>query len=76
MVTSGEWESGGGTLYGQGIKRYKLLYVKQAAGVYCITKEIQPIFYNNYKWSITYKNCESLYCIPVIYAVASLMAQW
>ena len=25
------------------------------------------MFYNNYKWSITFKNCESLYCIPVIY---------
>ena len=23
--------------------------------------------YNNYKWSITFKNCESLYCTPVTY---------
>ena len=35
--------------------------------MYCIRWEIQPIFYNNYKWSITFKNCESLYFIPVTY---------
>ena len=23
------------------------------------------MFYNNYKWSITFKHCESLYCTPV-----------
>ena len=28
---------------------------------------IQPTFYNNYKWSITFKNCKALYCIPIIY---------
>ena len=26
-----------------------------------------PIFYNNFKWSITFKNCESLCCMPVTY---------
>ena len=30
-------------------------------------REIQPIFYNNYKWSIIFKNCESLCCIPETY---------
>ena len=28
---------------------------------------IESIFYNNYKWSIIFKNCESLYCTPVTY---------
>ena len=27
------------------------------------------IFYNNYKWSITIKNCESLYCTPITYII-------
>ena len=31
------------------------------------TQEIQSIFYNNYKWNITFKNCESLYCTYVTY---------
>ena len=25
------------------------------------------VFYNNYERSITFKNCESLYCTPVTY---------
>ena len=33
------------------------------------TQGIQPIFYNNYKWSITFKNEESLYCTPETYLV-------
>ena len=27
-------------------------------------REIQPLFGNNFKWSIKYKNTESLYYIP------------
>ena len=27
-------------------------------------QETQPIFYNNFKWSIIYKDFESLCCIP------------
>ena len=27
------------------------------------------IFYNNYKWSITFKNCGSLYCTPITYII-------
>ena len=30
--------------------------------------------YNNYKWSITFKNCESLYCTPVTYNIVQLYA--
>lgn len=29
---------------------------------------MEPIFYNNYK-RITFKNCEPLYCMPVIYII-------
>ena len=39
---------------------------------YCLEKKLQgyivqhgkhkPIFYNNHEWSITFKNCESLFC--------------
>ena len=29
-----------------------------------MTQEIELIYYNSYKWSITCKNCESLYCRP------------
>ena len=25
--------------------------------------------YNSYKWNITFKNCESLYCTPVTYNI-------
>ena len=27
------------------------------------------MFYNNYKWNITFNNCGSLYCIPVTYII-------
>ena len=27
------------------------------------------MLYNSYKWSVTFKNCELLYCIPVTYIV-------
>ena len=37
--------------------------------IYHITQGIQQIFYNNYKWNITFKNCESLYYTPVTYIV-------
>ena len=29
----------------------------------------EPVFYNNYKWSISFKNCESLYCTPLTYLI-------
>ena len=31
--------------------------------------KIEPVFYNNYKWSISFKNCESLYCTPLTYLI-------
>ena len=43
--------------------------LKYATRIYCTTWGIQPVFYNNYKWSITFKNCESLYCILVTYII-------
>ena len=60
---------GGGAIQGEGIKRYKLLGIKQATRIYCTTQETQPIFYNNFKWGIIFKTCESLYCTPVTYNV-------
>ena len=27
--------------------------------------EVLPVFYNNYKWIITFKICKSVYCIPI-----------
>ena len=30
---------------------------------------ILPIFYSNYKWRITFKYCESLYCTPIAYVI-------
>ena len=35
--------------------------------MHCTTEGVQSVFYNYYKWSITFKNCESLYCTPVTY---------
>ena len=32
--------------------------------MHCIAQEIDPISYNNFKWSIIYKNIESLCYIP------------
>ena len=34
-----------------------------------MSQGIQPIFYNNYKWSITFENSESLHCTLVTSAV-------
>ena len=45
--------------------RYK---ISSYTRVYCITWGRQLIFYN-YKWSITLKNCESLYYIPVTHKI-------
>ena len=39
-----------------------------ATNTYCTRWGIWPIFYN-YKWSTTFKNCESLYCTPVTYII-------
>ena len=27
------------------------------------------MFYNNYKWSVTFSGCESLYCTPITYII-------
>ena len=39
--------------------------------IYYITGNIANfvIIYNNYKWSITFKNCESLCRIPITYKI-------
>ena len=65
----GEW---GGAIQGQESEQYKLLGIKEAARVYYTTGGIQPIFYINYKWNITFKNCDSLYCTLVTYNTVQL----
>ena len=37
--------------------------------MYCTAQGIQQIFYNNYKWGVTFKNCESLCCTLVTYII-------
>ena len=32
-------------------------------------QEVQPIFYNNCKWNVTFKNCKLLYPILVAYII-------
>ena len=39
---------------------------KEVPRVCCTTQGISSIFYNNFAWSITFKNYESLCCSPVI----------
>ena len=48
----GRW----GAIQGWDIESYKLLHVQLATRIYCTTQEIQPIFCNNCKWSVTFKN--------------------
>ena len=58
----------GGARYGQGIKRLKTtMYKINKQHRYNVQhREIQPLFCNNFKWSISYKNIESLCCTPDI----------
>ena len=35
--------------------RYKLFGVRLQGCIYCTIWSIEPVFYNNYKWSITFK---------------------
>ena len=37
---------------------------KQQGYKYCTAQGIQPLFCNNFKWSIIYKNIESVCCTP------------
>ena len=41
---------------------YKISY-----RIHCTTQGICPISYNIYKWSITFKHCETLHFIPITY---------
>ena len=63
VATSGEREPGGATQE-QGSKRYKILGIKYATRIFCTTWGIKPVFYNNDKWNVYFKNCESLYFTP------------
>ena len=57
MVTSGERRSKTGDLEVQ-TTVYK---INKQQGYIVQHKEIQPLFYNNFQWSMIYKNIESLY---------------
>ena len=59
-------EKGGGATEGQEIKRYKLSCIKQTTWIYCTTQGIQPIFYNNYKWAVIFKNIVN-HCVVHLY---------
>ena len=38
-------------------RKYKLpMWKLNDARIYCTAQGIQPIFYNNFKWNITFKN--------------------
>ena len=53
--------------FSKGIKRFKLFHIKLATRICYTTQGIQLIFYITCKWGITFKNCESLQCIPTTY---------
>ena len=40
------------------------VYNKYAARIYYTAAGTEPIFYNNFKWNMIYKNTESLCCTP------------
>ena len=69
MASNGEKEGEGDRMWAgdKEVKRYKVLCIKLAARIYCITGIIANIL--NYKWSITFKHCESLYCTHVTYNI-------
>ena len=53
-------------------KQIKLLVKKCQEikhALYCTTQGIWPVFFGNYKLNITFKNCESLCCIPATYII-------
>ena len=38
--------------------------INKQTRIYCTAQRMYYIFYNNYKWSITFQNCELLGCTP------------
>ena len=67
VVTSGEREGGRGKIGVGEEQEQTTMYKIGKVQEYIVQQGIQPIFYNNYKWSITFKNCESLCCTPETY---------
>ena len=69
VVTSGESRRGRGKI-GVGDKEVQTtMYKINITRIYYTTQGIQPIFDNNYKWSITFKNCESQRCTSETYII-------
>ena len=52
-LPAGEREAG---QEGRGFRRHKLLCIQQATSVHYTAPATQPVFQNNFKWSIIYKN--------------------
>ena len=40
---------------GVGIERHKPVCIKLGTRIYSVTQKTEPIFYNNYRWNITFK---------------------
>ena len=68
MVTSGEREVGRGNI---GIGESEVQTIRYKINYKDILYKwgIETMFYNNNKWSVTFKNYESLYCISIIYII-------
>ena len=55
--TSGyQWWEGKGNI-GVGEWEVQTIGCKIGSRMYCTTRGIQPTFYNNCKWNVTFKNC-------------------
>ena len=55
---------GGGVTHGSGLGVTNCQAHGELQG-YTVQHRAETILYNNYKWSITFKNCEPPYCIPI-----------
>ena len=55
-ITSG---GGGGGRDNIGVEEWEIQIIgcKIGSRMYCTTRGIEPIFCNNCKWSVTFKNC-------------------
>ena len=52
---------GGKDNIGEESGSFEVLGFRQITRMYCITWGIQSIFYNNGKWSVTFKNCVKIH---------------
>ena len=69
FVISGKRNANGRGNTGVGEDEVQTIRYKISYRIYCATWRIESTFYNIYKWSRVFTNCESLYCTPVIYLI-------